>query len=96
MRNYDHVQWRNSGLMPRLGLLVVSIDARATLPIILVLFHISWTTFYIFLGAVILFSVLEFYGYTFSVATRRLRALIAGRYRFVQHPISKRRRFIHG
>lgn len=96
LKFYDHIQWRNSGLSARMGLLVVSIDARAFLPILALILHISWTTLYIFIGAVSFFAILEYLGYTAPVAMRKARSLIAGRYRFVQRTTSRRRRIIHG
>tara|TARA_R110002072_G_scaffold303138_2_gene495469 strand:+ start:8105 stop:8395 length:291 start_codon:yes stop_codon:yes gene_type:complete len=96
MKVYESIQWRNSGLAARMGLFVVSIDARAFLPILGLILHISWTTFYIFIGAVTFFAFLEYLGYTAPVALRKSRSLIAGRHRFVQRTISRRRRLIHG
>jgi hypothetical protein len=96
VRNYDALQWRNSGYSARLGLFAGSIDARAFLPVILLLFHISWTTFYIFVAGVALFGILEFLGYSAPVAIRRLRCWIAGRRRYVHRTVIRRRRFVHG
>jgi len=96
MKSYETIQWRNSGLVARMGLVVLSIDARAFLPILLLILHISWTTLYIFIGAVICFALLEYLGYSAPVAVRKARSLIAGRHRFVQRTISRRRRLIHG
>ena len=96
MKFYEDTQWRNTGLAARMGLLVFSIDARAFLPILALILHISWTTLYIFIGAVSFFALLEFLGYSAPVAIRKARSLIAGRHRFVQRTISRRRRLIHG
>jgi intracellular multiplication protein IcmT len=96
MKFYEHVQWRNSGLTARFGLMVGSIDARAFLPILGLIFHISWTTLYIFIGAVTFFAFLEYLGYNVPVALRKVRSLVAGRHRFVQRTVSRRRRLIHG
>lgn len=96
MKYYDHTQWRNSALSSRMGLGFTSIDARAFIPILAVLLHISWTTFYIFLGAVALFSFLEYLGYSAPVAVRKLRSIIAGKRRYVQRTVARRKRFVHG
>ena len=96
VRDYGPVQWRNSGLSARMGLIIASIDARAFLPILALLLHISWPTLYIFIGAVSFFAFLEFLGYSAPVAFRKLRSLIAGRHRFVQKTVARRRRIIHG
>jgi hypothetical protein len=96
MKFYENIQWRNSGLAARMGLIVGSIDARAFLPILGLILHISWTTLYIFIGAVSFFAFLEYIGYSAPVALRKARSLIAGRHRFVQRTISRRRRLIHG
>jgi len=93
---YEDMQWRNSGLAARMGLLFVSIDARAFIPILALIFHISWTSLYIFIGAVTIFSGLEYLGYSAPVAMRKLRSIIAGRYRFVHNSKSRQRRSIHG
>ena len=96
MKYYERTQWRNSGLFAKMGLGIISIDARAFLPILPLILHISWTTLYIFIGAVSLFIFLELLGYSAPVALRKARSLIAGRHRFVQRTISRRRRLIHG
>lgn len=96
MKFYEDVQWRNSGLSARMGLGVVSIDARAFLPILGLILHISWTTLYVFMAVVSLFAILEFLGYSAPVALRKLRSLIAGKHRFVQRTVSRRRRLING
>lgn len=96
MKFYEEVQWRNSGLAARMGLGVVSIDARAFLPILGLILHISWTTLYVFMAVVSLFAILEFLGYSAPVALRKLRSLIAGKHRFVQRTVSRRRRLING
>lgn len=95
MRSYKDIQARNSGLTARLPLLVTSIDARALIAILIVVFHISWTSFFIFLATLIFFSVLEYLGYGVPVAARRARALIAGKNRFVNKASRRRRRLIH-
>lgn len=96
MKHYEEIQWRNSGLSARMGLLAFSIDARAFLPILALILHISWTTLYLFLGAVSFFALLEYLGYSTPVAIRKARSMIAGRHRFVQRTTSRRRRLVHG
>jgi len=96
MKDYSDILWRNSGLSARMGLGVASIDARAFLPILGLIFHISWTTFYIFVGAVSIFSFLEFLGYSAPVAIRKLRSTIAGRRRYVHRSKDRLRRLTHG
>jgi len=96
IKQFSESQLRNSGLTARLGLLMVSIDARAFIPILFLLFNISWVSFYIFIGSVTIFSMLEYVGYSFMVALRKLRSLIAGKKRFVQKHNSRRRRLIYG
>ncbi|MFA0809386.1 IcmT/TraK family protein [Microbulbifer epialgicus] len=96
MKFYEYTQWRNTGLAARLGLVIASIDARAFVFIFIFILHISWETLYTFLGIVTFFGLLEYLGYSVPVAIRKARSLIAGRRRFVQRTISRRRRIIHG
>ncbi len=88
--------WRNSGLNARLGLGFTSIDARASFFILFLIFNVSWDSLQIFLAAVGFFWFLEFQGYNILVAIRKARSLIAGKHRYAQSPIAKRRRLIHG
>lgn len=95
MKDYSWVQARNSGLTARLPLLVTSIDARALISALFVVFHISWETFYIFLASLAFFGVLEYFGYGVPVAMRRARSAIAGKHRFVNKVSVRRRRLLH-
>ena len=95
MKDYTAVQARNSGLTARLPLLIMSVDARAALAILVVILHISWTSFYIFIGSLAFFSLLEYLGYGLPVALRRARSTIAGKRRFVNKASRRRRRLIH-
>jgi hypothetical protein len=98
LRDYrsNDTQIRYSGLMPRLGLFVASIDARAAIPLFFVFFHLRLSTFLFLLGTMAFFGVLEFFGLPISIAFRRLRQKIAGRHRYVQKTLTRRRRMIHG
>lgn len=98
LRDYrtDEAQIRHSGLMPRLGLFVASIDARAAIPLIFVIFHFRLTTFLFLIGTMVFFGLLEYLGLPISVAFRRLRQMIVGRHRYVQKTLTRRRRMIHG
>lgn len=95
MKDYSHIQARNSGLTARLPLLLFSVDARAALGVLIILFNISWTSFYIFLGILAFFSLLEHLGFGLPVAIRRARAVMAGKKRYVNKVSKRRRRFLH-
>lgn len=94
MRN-SGILWRNSAYDARLGLGFASIDARACLPILGVIFHLSWWTFYTFVVVIVFFAILESLGYKLPVAFRKARCLIAGKLRHARRPTERRRRLIH-
>lgn len=96
MKNYDHLLWRNSGLSAKLGLGIVSVDARAILPIFILIFHLAWSSFFIVLGSIAFFAVLDNMGYKFDVAIKKARSLIAGKDRFVNRAVARRKRLING
>lgn len=95
-KDYSAMQWRNSALPARISFMLFSIDAKPVVLILLVLFRLKLSSLYVFLGAMAIFGILEFYGYSLPVALRRLRSILAGRKRFVHSSISRRRRFING
>lgn len=95
IKNYDEFQWRNSAYPAKLGLLFMSIDARAFLPV-LGMIHISKTTFYIFIASLCFFALLEYRGLAFMVALRRFRAVCAGKKRYIRKTSIRRKRFLHG
>jgi hypothetical protein len=96
LKSYESTQWYNSALIARLGLLLWSIDARAFLPVFLLMFHLSWIALKICLVSILFFSLLEFYGFTTVIALKRFRSIVTGRYRFVHRTKTRKRRFIHG
>lgn len=96
LKNYDHVLWRNSGLVAKLGLGIVAVDARVGVTILPLIFHIDMSSVYFFLGSVGLFAILEFMGYTIPVSIIKARSFFAGKKRYTQQTISNRRRMIHG
>lgn len=91
--NFEAVQWRNSGLMPRLGLGFTHLDARIFFFFLIYILHFSYATLYISLSAVCLFVVLEHYGFGLVVAARRIRMTISGKNRVVNNKLIRRRRF---
>lgn len=96
MKNYDDILWRNSGLRATLGLGFFSVDARVSIMILPLIFHLSLDSLKLFALSVCIFAGLEYLGYTIPVAILKLRSLIAGKQRFTQDTISNTRRFIHG
>jgi len=53
-------------------------DGRAAFPVVILLVHISWWTFFLTIGLIIFFSILNRFGFTPIVFFRWLRNLIAG------------------
>ncbi|MCH9665931.1 MAG: IcmT/TraK family protein [Gammaproteobacteria bacterium] len=98
LRNYqtDDAQIRNSGLMPRFGMFVASVDARAAVPLLFVIFHLRLSTLIILVFVMLFFGILEFLGLPPGVAFRRMRKMIVGKHRYVQKTLTRRRRMIHG
>ncbi len=66
--------WRDSARRARFWIF----DAGACFPILLMLIHISWTTFIIAIVATFFFSMLNRRGFTVLVFLRWLRTFIAG------------------
>ena len=66
--------WRDSARSVRFWF----IDFRAAFPLVLFLVHIRVWTFILAIFAVIVFSLLERYGFSVNVFVRWLRAFIAG------------------
>lgn len=96
IRDYSSILWRNSGLTSKLGLMVFSVDARASLMILPLMFNLNMTMLYIFAGTMIFFAVLEFLGYTVPVSISKVRSIAAGKRRNTQSVTLNRRRMIHG
>jgi hypothetical protein len=96
MKNYDDILWRNSGLTSKLGLGIGSVDARVTIMVIPLIFHLDMSSVYLLCGSVLFFGGLEVLGYTMPVAVLKARSMIAGKKRYTQKTISNRRRLIHG
>ncbi|MCU7950952.1 MAG: IcmT/TraK family protein [gamma proteobacterium symbiont of Bathyaustriella thionipta] len=94
--DFTEVQWRNSGLQPRLGLGFAAIDAKVFVFFLIFLVYMSKITFIMSLSAIAFFAVLEYYGFGVNIAVKRFRSLIAGKDRVVHKAIHRRRRFIHG
>jgi intracellular multiplication protein IcmT len=69
--------WRNSMKPVRFFML----DARSSLPLILLLVHARLSTLLLTVVVMIVFYLLERRGLSFAAATRALRSKIVGRYR---------------
>ncbi|WP_198506841.1 IcmT/TraK family protein [Dyella ginsengisoli] len=71
--------WRHCSNPPTIPLLPgLGVSPFAFLPLLLWLFHWSWTMFYIALGSVALFVVLAKVGYTRQTATGLIRHRLRG------------------
>ena len=66
--------WRDSARNVRFWL----VDYRACFPLLIFIFHISWTTFALAVVAVTFFAFLERYGFSVAVFARWLRSYLAG------------------
>ena len=80
--------WRNTMLPIRIYIA----DARALIPMMVVLVHIRLWTFYIALAGIAVFAVLEWLGLTYPAAVRTVRRMIVGCRRSAI-PAWKKRRF---
>ena len=70
-----NAHWRDSARRPRF----LMFDARATFPLMLLLFHIRiWTLVVAVLGTTF-FGMLERYGFTVDVFIRWTRTILAGK-----------------
>lgn len=67
--------WRDSGRTPRFFF----IDARSSFPLLLFLVHIKWWTFFVAVGAMLLFGIIEHFGFTTIVFLRMVRSFLAGK-----------------
>lgn len=66
--------WRDSARAARFFI----IDYRAAFPLLLLLLHIQWWTFFTAILTTIALALLERYGFTVTVFLRWLRSTLAG------------------
>ena len=71
----DGAHWRDSARSPKLWIF----DYRATFPLVVMMFHISWGTFFMALAVMIFFTVLSHYGFSLPVFIRVIRSFLAGK-----------------
>ena len=76
----ESTHWRDSARSARFFM----IDARAAFPLVFFLLHIRWWTFFVAVGAMMFFGLLERYGFTLPVFWRWLRSFLAGPYRLAR------------
>ena len=79
--------WRDTALPLRL----LGCDYRLLLPLSLWALHMAWWTFYVSVGAIIIFGVVERLGLTVPAAVRMARSFLAGRVRPAVPPQRRRR-----
>ena len=77
MRNPATAHWRDSARMPKLFFM----DAYSAFPLLLLLLHIRWWTFFLCLATMAFFVVLEKFGFTVPVFKRWFRVFLAGNHR---------------
>jgi intracellular multiplication protein IcmT len=66
--------WRDSALR----ITVAGLEAWALLPLLLWAGHMRWWTFYVAIGGVAVFGLLQYLGLTLFGALRRIRSWFAG------------------
>ena len=69
-----NASWRDTARQPRLWIF----NARALPPILVAMFHITYTTVGIAILCVIALQIMEYYGFTAPVFLRYLRSKAAG------------------
>jgi intracellular multiplication protein IcmT len=79
--------WRSTGQPVRL----LTLDARACLPILCVMVYWSWPTLYIAISGVAFFSTISFFGLTLPAMLRLTRRMLVGKVR-TGVPVWNRRR----
>jgi|AntRauTorckE5430_2_1112549.scaffolds.fasta_scaffold00008_18 intracellular multiplication protein IcmT len=66
--------WQNTGREPKLWVM----NSTTSFPLLLFMLNISWNTFFLVLGTIFVFFVLEYYGFNLKVFGRFLRSFLAG------------------
>ena len=75
MANFSSsAHWRDSARPARFFF----VDARAVFPFVIFLMHIRWWTFWFALVTMIVFTLLERYGFTVPIFLRWSRGLLVG------------------
>ena len=76
--NYNpDASWRDTARQPRLWIF----NARALPPLLVAMFHITYTTVAFAILSVILLQIMEYYGFTMPVFLRYARSQAAGKRR---------------
>lgn len=96
LTDYRSLNIYRAGYAPRLGLIITSVDARAAWPLVLLFANKSTFSFALVFGSILFFALLGYFGYTLDIALKRLRALLAGRRRYVGNYRIRQRRFASG
>ncbi len=91
MKDYTYLQAKNSGLRAKLGLMVISIDGFAFIPLVVLPFHVRPWSIGVCVSFILIFIVFEKLGYPRLVALRKIRSMIAGRYRASKDVVKRRR-----
>jgi len=69
--------WRDSARNPRFFM----VDAMAALPLLIFLLHIRYWTFFLAIGTMIFFGILEKFKFRMPVFLRLIRSFLAGKRR---------------
>lgn len=66
--------WQDTGRETKLWVM----NSTTSFPVLLFLVNISWTTFFVVLGTMAVFFVLDYYGFKPKVFLRYVRSTLAG------------------
>jgi intracellular multiplication protein IcmT len=76
MQNFSgNAHWRDTARDPKLWVF----DYYAVFPIVIMLFHITWITFYIAISVMLFLSIIKRYGFSVPVFLRVIRSTLAGK-----------------
>ena len=73
----NHFHWRDTYRYPKF----FTFDARSTIPLLIMLLHLSWWTLGLSVGVMIFFFLLDRRGLDFASALRAMRRIVAGKHR---------------
>jgi hypothetical protein len=92
LKDYEHLNWRDSGLKAGLGLIFVNVDGIILIPWLVSLFTLNMN---IALGSLLLtiaLAVLKLLGMDLKTAIKKTRSYVAGKDRFIRDTKKRKRR----
>ena len=94
-KSYEHHQLWMSGLTPKLGLVLTSVDAKAIIPILGVIFFANIYTITFFLVTMTYYVALKLLNIPPDLVGSKVKAFIAGKNRYIGNRKLRKGRFIH-